>query len=176
MKQQRRYYRTSEPVLSAPYAVPPGLFSLTLDKAAKPKKSPVTIPHSLVSFFETALAGVREAVSWLDWWLATISDLRDSQPEETRAEFQWLVISGSKVLEFLGSQTISALCNLTLLRRDSLLADACSSVSPEELSRLRHSPLPTSSALFPPRPLGHSPQQSTCGVERHPRTQGSPSA
>ena len=88
MKRQRRYYRTSEPVLSAPYTVSPGLVSLTLDKAAEPKKRPVTIPHSLVSFFKTALAGAGEAVSWLDGWLATISDLGDSQPEETRAEFQ----------------------------------------------------------------------------------------
>ena len=98
MKRKRRYYRTS-----APYAVPPGLVSLTLDKAAELKERPVTIPHSLVSFFETALGGAGEAVSWLDWWLATISDLGDSQPEETRAEFQRLVVSGSKVLEFLGS-------------------------------------------------------------------------
>ena len=150
MKRHRRYYRTSEPVLSAPYAVPPGLVSLMLDKAVEPKKRPVTIPHSLVSFFETALAGAGEAVSWLDWWLATISDLGDSQPEETRAEFHWLVVSGSKVLEFLSSQTISALSNLTLLRRDSLLTGVRSSVPPEELSRLCHTPLPTSSALFPP--------------------------
>ena len=149
MKRQRRYYRTSEPILSAPYAVPPCFVSLTLNKAAEPKKCPVTIPHSRVSF-ETALAGAGEAVSWLDWWLATISDLGDSQPEETRAEFQQLVISGSKVLEFLGSQTISALSNLTLLQRDSLLTDIRSLVPPEEVSRLRHSLLPTSSALFPP--------------------------
>ena len=150
MKRQRRYYRTSEPVLSVPYAVPPGLVLLTLDKAAELKKRPVTIPHSLVSVFEMALSEAGEAVSWLDWWLATISGLGDSQSEETRAEFQRLVVSGSKVLEFLGSQTISALSNLTLLRRDSLLAGVRSSVPPEELSRLRHGPLPTSSALFPP--------------------------
>ena len=150
MKRQRRYYRTSEPVLSAPYAVPPGLASLTLNKATQPKKRPITIPHSLVSFFETDLAGAGEAISWLDWWLATMSELGDSLPEETRGDFQRLVVSGSKVLEFFGSQTVLALSNLTLLRRDSLLADARSSVPPEELSRLRHAPLPTSSALFPP--------------------------
>ena len=36
-----------------------------------------------------------------------------------------------------------------LLRRDSLLADVRSTVPSEELSRLRHAPLPNSSALFP---------------------------
>ena len=56
MKRQRRYYRISEPMLAAPYAVPPGLVSLTLDKATEPKKRSVTIPHDLVPF-ETALAG-----------------------------------------------------------------------------------------------------------------------
>ena len=79
-----------------------------------------------------------------------MSELWDSLPEETRVDFQRLVFSSSKVLEFLGSQTVSALSNLTPLRRDSLLADVRSSVPPEELSRLRHAPLPTSSALFPP--------------------------
>ena len=166
MKQQRRYYRTSEPVLSAPYTVPRGLVSLTLDKATEPKKRPVTIPHTLVSFFETALAGAGEAVSWLDWWLATLSELGDSLPEETRGDFQWLVVSGSKVLEFLGSQT-SALSNLTLLRRDSLLADVRLSVPPEELSRLHHAPLPTSSALFPP---GHL-DTTTASEKARPSTQ-----
>ena len=58
MKRQRRYYRTSKPLFAAPYTVPPGLSSLTLDKASEPKKQPVVIPHNLVSSFETALAGV----------------------------------------------------------------------------------------------------------------------
>ena len=44
-----------------------------------------------------------------------MSELGDSLPEETRVDFQQLVFSGSKVLEFLSSQTVSALSNLTLL-------------------------------------------------------------
>ena len=38
MKHQRRYYRTSKPLFAGPYAVPPGLGSLTVDKASEPKK------------------------------------------------------------------------------------------------------------------------------------------
>ena len=148
MKRQRRYYLTSKPLFAAPYTVPPGLSSLTLDKASEPKKRLVVIPHNLVSFFETALAGVGEVVSWLDWWLAT--KFREALPEETRSNFQRMMVSGARSLEFLSSQTTPVLANLVLLQRDSLLSDVRSTVPAEELSRLRHAPLPPSSALFPP--------------------------
>ena len=124
--------------------------SLTLDKASEPKKRPVVIPHNLVSSFETALAGVGEVVSWLDWWLATLSKFGEALPEETRSDFQRMMVSGARSLEFLGSQTTPVLANLVLLRRDSLLSDVSSTVPAEELSRLCHAPLPPSSALFPP--------------------------
>ena len=130
MKRQRRYYHTSEPVLAVPHAVPPGLVSLTLDKSTEPNKRPVTIPLALVPFFETALAGAGEVVSWFDWWLATMSKLWESLPKEARVDFQRLVVSVSKALEFLVSQTVSALSNFTLLRRDSLPADVRSTVPP----------------------------------------------
>ena len=58
------------------------------------------------------------------------------------------MVSGAKSFEFLGSQTTPVLANLVLLRRDSLLSDVRSTVPAEELSRLRHAPLPPS-ALFP---------------------------
>ena len=150
IKRQRGYYRTSKPLFAAPYTVPPGLSSLTLDKASEPKKQPVVIPHNLVSSFETALAGVSEVVSWLDWWLATLSKFGEALPKETRSNFQRKMVSGARSLEFLGSQTTPVLANLVLLRRDSLLSDVRSTVPAEELSRLRHAPLPPSSALFPP--------------------------
>ena len=150
MKRQRRYYRTSKPLFAAPYTVPPGLSSLTLDKASEPKKRPVVIPHNLVSSFETALAGVGEVVSWLDWWLVTLSKFGEALPEETRSNFQRMMVSGTRSLEFLGSQTTPVIANLVLLRRDSLLSDVRSMVPAEELSRLRHVPLPPFSALFPP--------------------------
>ena len=130
--------------------MPPGLSSLTLEKASEPKKRPVVIPHNLVSSFETALAGVGEVVSWLDWWLATLSKFGDALPEETRSNFQKMMVSGARSLEFLDSQTTTVLANLVLLRRGSLLSDVRSTVPAEELSRLRHAPLPPSSALFPP--------------------------
>ena len=150
MKRQRRYYRTSKPLFAGPYAVPPGLSSLTLDKATEPKKRPVVIPHNLVSSFETALSGVGEVVSWLDWWLATLSKFGEAMPEETRSNFQRMMVSSARSLEFLDSQTTPVLANLVLLRRDSLLSDVRSTVPAEELSRLRLTPLPPSSALFPP--------------------------
>ena len=130
--------------------MPPGLGSLTLDKASDPKKRPVVIPHTLVSSFETALSGVGEVISWLDWWLSILSKLGESLPEDAHSNFQRLMVSGTKSLEFLGSQTTPVLANLVLLRRDSLISDVRSTVPTEELSRLRHAPLPPSSALFPP--------------------------
>ena len=158
MKRQRRYYRTSKPLFAGPYAVPPGLCSLTLDKVSEPKKRPVVIPHNLVSSFETTLSGVGEVVSWLDWWLATLSKFGEALPEETRSNFQRMMVSGARSLEFLDSQTTPVLANLVLLRRDSLLLDVRCTVPAEELSRLCHAPLPSSSALFPPDTLGHGPQ------------------
>ena len=92
-----------------------------------------------------------------------MSKFGESLPEEARANFQRLVVSGSKALEFLGSQTVLALTNLMLLRRDSLLADVRSTVPSEELSRLRHVPLPNSSALFP---LGRWTRPSVRRVQR----------
>ena len=150
MKRQRRYYRTSKTLFTAPYTVPPGLSSLTLDKASEPKKRPVVIPHNLVSSFQTTFAGVSEVVSWLDWWLTALSQFGEALPEEACSNFQRMMVSGARCLEFLGGQTAPALANLVLLRRDALLSDVRSMVPAEELSRLRHAPLPLSSALFPP--------------------------
>ena len=77
----------------------------------------------------------------------------ESLPDEARVDFDRLIVSGSKALELLGSQAIAALGNLVLLLRDSLLTDVRSTVPAEELSRLRHSTLPTSVVLFPPNLL-----------------------
>ena len=60
------------------------------------------------------------------------------------------MLSGSRALEFLGSQGVAALGNLVLSRRDSLLLDVRSTVQAEEVARLRHVPLPSSVSLFPP--------------------------
>ena len=70
-------------------------------------------------------------------------------PDEVRADFERLILSGSRALEFLASQGCTALGNLVLSRRDSLLADVRSTVPAEEVARLRYSPLPETVALFP---------------------------
>ena len=58
-------------------------------------------------------------------------------------------MSGSRALEFLASQGCTALGNLVLSRRDALLADVRSTLPAEEVARLRYSPLPQSTAIFP---------------------------
>ena len=98
---------------------------------------------------ETMLSGVCEVSSWLDWWLSTCGGFREHLPDEVRADFDRLILSGSRSLEFLASQGCTALGNLVLSRRDSLLADVHSTVPAEEVACLRYSPLPEIVALFP---------------------------
>ena len=59
------------------------------------------------------------------------------------------MLSGSRALKFLGSQGVTALGNLVLSHRDSLLLDARSTVPAEEVARLRYADLPTSPGIFP---------------------------
>ena len=91
---------------------------------------------------ETMLSGMCEVASWLDWWLSTCGGYRDHLPIEVRADFERLMISGSRALEFLASQGCTTLGNLVLARRDALLADVRGTVPAEEVARLRYSPLP----------------------------------
>ena len=98
---------------------------------------------------ETMLSGVCEVASWLDWWLSTCGGFREYLLDEVRADFERLILSGSRALEFLASQGSTALGNLVLSRRDSLLADVRSAVPAEEVARLRYSPLPETVSIFP---------------------------
>ena len=98
---------------------------------------------------ETMLSGVCEVSSWLDWWLSTCGGFQDHLPIEVRADFERLMISGSRTLEFLASQGCTTLGNLVLARQDSLLADVRSTVPVEEVARLRYSPLPETASVFP---------------------------
>ena len=59
------------------------------------------------------------------------------------------MLSGSRALEFLDCQGVTALGNLVLSCRDSLLLDVRSTVLVEEVARLRHAALPSSAGLFP---------------------------
>ena len=70
-------------------------------------------------------------------------------PVEVRADFERLILSGSRALEFLASQGCTALGNLVLSKRDSLLADIRSTVPAEEVVSLRYSPLPETVSIFP---------------------------
>ena len=148
-RRQRRYYGTSTSSFPGPYTVPPGLTSITMEKASEVRKRSVLLSASQVSSLETMLSGMCEVSSWLDWWLSTCGGFRDLLPLESRADFERLMMSGSRSLEFLASQGCTALGNLVLSRRDALLADVRGMVPVEEVARLRYSPLPLSAAIFP---------------------------
>ena len=148
-RRHRRYYRTSSFSFPGPYTVPPGVTSITLEKVSEAKKRSVALSASQVSSMEAMLSGVCEVSSWLDWWLSTCGGFRDHLPVEVRADFERLMISGSRALEFLASQGCTTFGNLVLARRDSLLADVRSTVPSEEVARLRYSPLPETASLFP---------------------------
>ena len=149
MKRHRRFYRTAAPSLSAPYVVPPSLASLTREKPSDHKRRPIHLPYSVLTGLESALVDIGETISWLDWWLCTVSAFREALHPSARANFERILSSGSKALAFVGSQAVPALTNLLLSRRDSLLAEVRSTVPAEELSLLRHSPLPPAVAIFP---------------------------
>ena len=148
-RRHRRYYGTSTSSFPGPYTVPPGMTSITMEKASEVRKRSVSLSASQVSSMETMLSGMCEVSSWLDWWLSTCGGFRDHLPIEVRADFERLMISGSRALEFLASQGCTTLGNLVLARLDALLADIHGTVPAEEVARLRYSPLPQSAAIFP---------------------------
>ena len=148
-RRHRRYYRTSSSSFPGPYSVPPGVTSITLEKASEVKKRSVSLSASQVSSMETMLSGVCEVASWLDWWLSMCGGFRENVLIEVRADLEKLILSGSRALEFLASQGTTALGNLVLSRRDSLLADVRSTVPAEEVVRLRYSPLPETVSIIP---------------------------
>ena len=147
-RRHRRYYRTSSSSFPGLYSVPPGVTSITLEKASEARKRFVSLSASQVSSMETMLSGVCEVASWLDWWLSTCRGFREHLPDEVRADFERLILFGSRALEFLASQGCTALGNLVLSRRDSILADVRSTVPAEEVVRLRYSPLPETVSIF----------------------------
>ena len=70
-RRQRRYYGTSTSSFPGPYSVPPGMTSITMEKASEVRKRSVSLSASQVSSMETMLSGMCEVASWLDWWLST---------------------------------------------------------------------------------------------------------
>ena len=115
-RRHRRYYGTSTSSFPGPYTVPPGVTSITLEKASEVKKRSVSLSASQLSSMETMLSGMCEVSSWLDWWLSTCGGFRDHLLVEVRADFERLMISGSRALEFLASQGCMTLGNLVLSR------------------------------------------------------------
>ena len=93
-RRQRRYYGTSTSSFPGPYSVPPGLTSITMEKASEVRKRSVSLSASQVSSLETMLSGMCEVASWLDWWLSTCGGYRDLLPIESHADFERLMMSG----------------------------------------------------------------------------------
>ena len=144
-----RYYRTSSSPFPGPYSIPPGLALITLERVSETKKHSVSLSHSQVSSLETLLSSVCEVTSWLDWWLSTCGGFQEHLSGEVRANFEQLMLSGSRALEFLGCQGVAALGNLMLSPWVSLLLDIRSTVPIEEVARLRCAPLLSSALIFP---------------------------
>ena len=136
----RRYYRTSSS-FPGPYTIPPGLVS-------ESKKRSVPLSHSQASSLETMLSSVCKVTSWLDWWLSTCRGFREHLPVEVCGNFERLMLCGSRALESLGAQGITALGNLVLSHQDSLLVDAQSTALAEEVACLRYADLPWSHRIF----------------------------
>ena len=95
------FYGTSTSSFPGPYTVPPGLTSITMEKASEVRQRSVSLSASQVSSLETMLSGMCEVASWMDWWLSTCGGFRDLLPLESRADFERLMMSGSRSLEFL---------------------------------------------------------------------------
>ena len=149
MKRHWRFYCTDSISLSAPYVVPPSLASLTREKPGDKKCRLVSHSQSVLAGLESTLASIGETASWLDWWLSTVSGFSEALQPSAQPNFERLLASGSKAIAFVGSQAVPALTNLLLSRRDALLAEVRYTVPAEELSLLRHSPLPPAAAIFP---------------------------
>ena len=79
MKRHRRFYSTASASLSAPYVVPPSLAALTREKPGDHKRRPVHLLYAVLTGLESALAGIGETISWLDWWLSTVSGFRKAE-------------------------------------------------------------------------------------------------
>ena len=113
------------------------------------RKRSISLSHSQVSSLETMLSGVCEVTSWLDWWLSTCRDFREHLPVEVCGNFERLMLSGLRALEFLDNQGATAFGNFVLSHRDSLLLDARSKVPVEEVARLCYADLPSFPGIFP---------------------------
>ena len=149
----RRFYRTSEPLFLAPYQIPPGVAPLVQESSTDVKRRSTTFSPSLSSSQEVLLSSTCETASWIDLALPACSNFGSLLPADAKPEFERMMLSVGRAVEFLASQVVTALGNHVLAKRDSLLRDPQSMVPVEALSRLRHAPLPSVSAAIFPTPL-----------------------
>ena len=149
----RRFYRTSEPLFPAPYQIPPGVAPLVQESSTDVKRRPTTFSPSLSSSQEVLLSSACETASWIDLALPACSNFGSRLPADSKPEFERMMLSVGRAVEFLASQVVTALGNHVLAKRDSLLRDPQPMVPVEALSRLRHARLPSSSAAIFPTPL-----------------------
>ena len=152
-RRSRRFYCTSEPLFPAPYQIPPGVAPLVQESLTDVKRRPITFSPSLSSSQEVLLSSACETASWIDLSLPACSNFGSCLPADSKPEFERMMLSVGRAVEFLASQVVTALGNHSLAKRDSLLRDPQSMVPVEVLSRLRHTPLPSSSAAVFPTPL-----------------------
>ena len=134
-RKHRRYCRTSSSSFPGPYSVTPGVTSITLEKASEVKKRSVSLSASQVSSMETMLSGGMRGRLLVGLVAFHMWRFPREFTDRVRADFERLIFSGSRDLEFLASQGITALGNLVPSRRDSLLAGVRSTVPVEEVAR-----------------------------------------
>ena len=152
-RRSRRFYRTSEPLFPAPYQIPPGVAPLVQESSTDVKRRSTTFSPSLSSSQEVLLSSACETASWIDLALPACSNFGSLLPADAKPEFERMMLSVGRAVEFLANQVVTALGNHVLAKRDSLLRDPQSMVPVEALSRLRHAPLPSASAAIFPTPL-----------------------
>ena len=152
-RRSRRFYRTSEPLFPAPYQIPPGVAPLVQESSTDVKRRSTTFSPSLSSSQEVLLSSACETASWIDLALPACSNFGSLLPTDAKPEFERMMLSVGRAVEFLASQVVTALGNHVLAKRDSLLRDPQSMVPVEALSRLRHASLPSASAAIFPTPL-----------------------
>ena len=140
-RRSRRFYRTSEPLFPAPYQIPPGVAPLVQESSTDVKRRSTTFSPSLSSSQEVLLSSACETASWIDLVLPACSNFGSRLPADSKPEFERMMLSVGRAVEFLASQVVTALGNHVLAKRDSLLRDPQSMVPVEALSRLRHAPL-----------------------------------
>ena len=145
----RKYYRPERAGFDAPLQARSNVTSLTATKKVEMNKTQVSVSHSLLSSFEVASSSMAEGASWMDWWVASVSDFKAKLPVEDRAFFQRLLESGSKGIEMFARMSVFLYSNFMLLHRDAVVSQMPSTVPQDQLALLRNAVLPLSDSLFP---------------------------